>query len=336
MKGAGIRLTAIFLLAAVVLVAAPFVGMKNLTPGDVIGAAADAGEARIFWSIRVPRVLLAFVAGAALSLGGMAFQALFRNPLATPFTLGVSGGAAFGATLYIRLGISFAALGVAGISIFAFAGALTSILLVYSLTRLRQGASGATMLLAGVAISFSFSSLILFVHYTSDMAGSFNILRWLMGRLDVVGYDSLRTALPLAAIGAAIVLLRCRELDLMTVGEDVALSRGVDVRRDRRLLFAGVSLSVGGVVAICGPIGFVGMMAPHICRLLVGADHRRLAPASLLFGGTFLAACDTLARTVIAPAEIPVGVVTSLLGGPFFLWLLVAGRGGVSTALDRG
>lgn len=334
MRGAGWKLLLIAVFAALVLLCAPLIGMKALSPGDVLGPGADAGEARIFWSIRVPRVLLAFLAGAALSLGGMAFQALFRNPLATPFTLGVSGGAALGATLYIRLGLGFAVLGVAGVSLFAFGGAVASILLVYGLARLRRGATGATMLLAGVAVSFSFSSLILFLHYTSDMAGSFNILRWLMGRLDVVGYRQLLSALPLAVAGIAVVLLRCRELDLLTVGEDVALSRGVDVRRDRRLLFFGVSLAVGATVAVCGPIGFVGLMAPHICRLLVGPDHRFLAPASLLFGGAFLAACDTLARTVIAPAEIPVGVVTALLGGPFFLWLLVAGRGG--DALDRG
>jgi len=306
--------------ALLVLAAAPFVGMKALTPADVLGAGADPGEARIFWSIRVPRVLLAFLAGAALSLGGMAFQALFRNPLATPFTLGVSGGAALGATIAIRLGATFA------VSLSAFLGALLSIALVYALTRLRAGSSGATMLLAGVAVSFSFSSLILFVHYTSDMSGSFSILRWMMGRLDVVGFHAPLAVLPLAAAGCAVILLRARELDLMTVGEDIARSRGVEVARDRRLLFLAVSVGVGGVVATCGPIGFVGMMAPHICRLIVG-DHRRLGPASLLFGGAFLAACDTVARTVIAPAEIPVGVVTALLGGPFFLWLLVSSRG---------
>ncbi len=313
--------------ALLVLAAAPFVGMKALTPADVLGAGADPGEARIFWSIRVPRVLLAFLAGAALSLGGMAFQALFRNPLATPFTLGVSGGAALGATIAIRLGATFAVLGVAAVSLSAFLGALLSIALVYALTRLRAGSSGATMLLAGVAVSFSFSSLILFVHYTSDMSGSFSILRWMMGRLDVVGFHAPLAVLPLAAAGCAVILLRARELDLMTVGEDIARSRGVEVARDRRLLFLAVSVGVGGVVATCGPIGFVGMMAPHICRLIVGADHRRLGPASLLFGGAFLAACDTVARTVIAPAEIPVGVVTALLGGPFFLWLLVSSRG---------
>jgi len=312
-------------LAVVVMLTAPFVGMRALGPGDVLGSAADAVESGIFWQLRVPRVLLAFVVGAVLGLGGMVFQAVFRNPLATPFTLGVSSGAALGATLFVRLGLTFTVIGLAGVSLFAFAGALLAIGLVYALTRLRSGSTDATMLLAGVAVSFSFSSLILFVHYTSDMAQSFNILRWLMGRLEIVGMRPLLGLLPLTVLGGAVVMLRLRELDLLALGEDLALSRGVEVARDRRLLFLAVSVGVGGVVATCGPIGFVGMMAPHICRMIVGPDHRWLGPATLLFGGTFLVLCDTLARTLIAPAEIPVGVLTSLLGGPFFIWLLVTG-----------
>ncbi len=320
-------------LTLAVLVAAPFVGMTSITPETVLAADADAPESRIFWSLRVPRVMLGFLAGAAMSLAGMVFQAVFRNPLATPFTLGVSSGAALGATLYIRLGLSFAVLGVSGVSLAAFAGALLAIIVVYGLTRSRPGSSTGTMLLAGVAVNFTFSSFILLVHYTSDMANSFNILRWLMGRLDTVGPDEPLSLLPLMVFGGLAALALHRELNLMSVGEEIALGRGVDVSRYRKVLFLAMSVMVGGVVSICGPIGFVGMMAPHICRLLIGPDHRWLGPMSLLFGGVFLVICDTLARVLAAPAELPVGVITALLGGPFFLWLLTSRRG---ASVDAG
>ncbi len=321
------------LLTLAVLVASPFLGMTSISAGTVLSAPDDNPDSQIFWQLRVPRVMLGFLAGAAMSLAGMVFQAMFRNPLATPYTLGVSSGAALGATLSIRLGFSFAFLGVTGTTLAAFAGALLAIITVYGLTRKRPGASTATMLLAGVAVNFTFSSLILLVHYTSDMASSFNILRWLMGRLDTVGPDEPLQLLPLLIFGGLAALTLHRELNLMSVGDELAVSRGVDVSRYRKVLFISTSVMVGGVVAICGPIGFVGMMAPHICRLLVGPDHRWLGPMSLLFGGTFLVACDTLSRMVTAPAELPVGVITALLGGPFFLWLLTGRRG---SSVDAG
>ncbi|MCD6353539.1 MAG: iron ABC transporter permease, partial [Proteobacteria bacterium] len=258
-------------------------------------------------------------------VSGMTFQAMFRNPLATPFTLGVSSGAALGASLYIRFGLPFTLLGISGTSISAFSGAILAIFLVYGLTKAKKGFSTATMLLAGVAISFSFSSIILFTQYMSGLTQSFRILRWLMGGLEVVGFDSVWNIFPFVISGSAIVLYLTHELNLMTTGDDIAISRGVNVKLVRKVLFFATSLMVGGVVAICGPIGFVGMMAPHICRLLIGWDHRYLTPASLLFGGMFLTLCDILSRTVIAPAEIPVGVITALVGGPFFLWLLLGG-----------
>jgi len=319
-------------LTVAVLVVAPFVGMTTITLESALAGDGDP-ESRIFWSLRVPRVMLGFLAGAAMSLAGMVFQAMFRNPLATPFTLGVSSGAALGATLYIRLGVSFAILGVSGVTLAAFAGALLAIVAVYGLTRSRPGASTGTLLLAGVAVNFTFSSFILLVHYTSDMAHSFNILRWLMGRLDTVGPDEPLSLLPLMVFGGLAAVSLHRELNLMSVGEEIAVGRGVDVSRYRKVLFLAMSVMVGGVVAICGPIGFVGMMAPHICRLMVGPDHRWLGPMSLLFGGAFLVFCDTLSRVVAAPAELPVGVITALLGGPFFLWLLTSRRG---ASVDTG
>jgi iron complex transport system permease protein len=316
-------LTILFVLAIVVLSGAPFVGMKAIPLDAVLHPAFGGKESDIFWKIRMPRVCVSFLAGATLAVSGMAFQAMFRNPLATPFTLGVASGASLGAAIYVRLGFMFSVLGVSGMSISAFAGAILSILLVYGLTRIKRGFSTTTMLLAGVAISFFFSSVILFTQYMSDFTHSFRILRWLMGGLEVVGFESVMNMVPFVITGSTIILCMKHELNLMMIGEEIAVSRGMDAVRAKQLLFFATSLMVGGVVAICGPIGFVGIMIPHICRLLIGADHKYLTMATLLFGGVFLTLCDMLARTIIAPAEMPVGIITALLGGPFFLWLLL-------------
>lgn len=283
-------------------------------------------DGAIFLRYRLPRVCLAFLVGSGLGVGGLAFQSMFRNPLATPFTLGVSGGAALGAALYIVFGFSFVVAGVTGSSLFAFLGALGTVLLVYGLARLKRGFSVLTMLLAGVAVSWFCSGLILFLQYLSDFHQTFRLIRWLMGELEGRRFENVLNVLPFAVVGAAAVLAFGRELNLLTTGEDLAAARGVAVRRTQLFLFFAVSLMVGGITAVCGPIGFVGLMSPHVCRLLVGPNHRRLTPATLLFGGTFLVLCDALARTVIAPVEIPVGVLTALLGGPFFLWLLLSGK----------
>jgi iron complex transport system permease protein len=255
---------------------------------------------------------------------------LFRNPLATPFTLGVASGAAFGVALATRLGLAAAFLGLATDSLAALAGALVAVSVVWLLTRARPASSSMVLLLAGVAMSFFFSSLILLLQYTASLGDSYQIVRWLMGGLAGVGTREVLHLLPFVAVGVVALLWRARELDLLSIGADLAASRGVDVGHQRTVIFLAASVMVGGVVAACGPIGFVGMMAPHICRLLLGAGHRHLLPASCLFGGAFLAVCDTAARLVLAPAELPVGVITAFLGGPFFLWLLAVCRGGSS------
>ena len=313
----------LLVLAVMVLAGAPMVGMKTVSINAILHPTSGGIESDIFWMIRIPRVCVSFLAGAALAVSGMVFQAMFRNPLATPFTLGVASGASLGAAIYIRLGLLFSVLGISGMSISAFTGAILSILLVYGLTRVRRGFSTTTMLLAGVAISFFFSSVILFTQYMSNFTHSFRILRWLMGGLEVVGFESVLNMAPFVISGSAIILYLTHELNLMMTGEEIATSRGVNVEKTKRILFFATSLMVGGVVAISGPIGFVGMMVPHICRLLIGADHRYLTPVTLLFGGVFLTLCDMLARMLIAPAEIPVGIITALLGGPFFVWLLL-------------
>jgi iron complex transport system permease protein len=317
MKKPMIALSSLFLLSIAALLICPLFGMK------FIPYTATGQEQEILFNIRIPRVLCAFAAGAMLSLSGMSFQALFRNPLATPFTLGISSGAALGAAVFIRFGLAFTILGISGTSLAAFAGAMLAVSLVYGLTQLKGGFSTTTLLLAGIAISFFFSSLILFIQYISGLTHSFRIIHWMMGSLTTADFGKLVNLMPFLGIGGILLLFLHREMNLLMVGEDIAISRGVNVRLVKKLIFFSASLMVGGVVAVCGPIGFVGMMSPHICRLIVGADHRFLTPASFLFGGLFLALCDTLSRTLIAPSEMPVGVITALLGGPFFIWLLL-------------
>ncbi len=280
----------------------------------------------ILTQIRIPRTLLAFIAGSGLAVCGLVFQAMFHNPLATPFTLGVSSGAALGAALSIYLGLSFSFLGINGITVLAFAGALLAILIVYGLSRLHHSFSSETLLLSGVALSFFFSSLILLIQFLSNLHDSFQILHWLMGGLTTVNYDDVMQLLPFVSLTTLVIITLSPELDLLMAGDDIALSRGVAVQSLRYLLFFVASLCVAAIVAVCGPIGFVGMMVPHICRLLIGYSHQWLIPATILFGGTFLLICDTIARLVFAPADMPVGVITTLLGGPFFLWLLIQSR----------
>lgn len=321
-KNWGIVLTLLSVSAFSILLFCPFFGPEIVSLSALLDDPTGT-TATVFWQIRVPRVLIGFIAGTGLAACGMAFQALFRNGLATPFTLGVAGGASLGAAVYVQAGISFSILTVSGMSIFAFAGALGAISVVYGLTRLRRGFSAATMLLAGIAVNLFLSSLIMLVQYLSDFTQSFRILRWLMGGLEIMGYEDVFSLAPLVLVSVFVLFALSHELNLLSIDEELAISRGVDAGRVKHILFIATSVCVGSIVAVCGPIGFIGMMAPHICRLLVGGNHRRLLPSSCLFGGLFLVLCDTVARTVIAPAEIPVGVITSVLGGPFFVWLLV-------------
>lgn len=310
-----------------VLAGLPFLSPPGLNPGRLLEASFDQSpDGQIFWKIRLPRILLGFLAGAALAVSGMVFQSIFRNPLATPFTLGVSSGASLGAALAVKLGLTFTLLGLSAETFCCFFGALLTVALVYLLSSWRRDFSTEIMLLSGVAISFCFSAAILFIQYISDFTASYQIIRWLMGDLNTVGYaDPARLLAVLLPVLAA-VLFFGPDLNLILAGDELAHSRGVNVRRSKIILFVCISLLIGTVVSLCGPIGFVGMMVPHVLRLLTGAEHRKLTVACTLAGGAFLAICDFAARTIIAPAEIPAGILTSMLGGPFFLWLLLRRR----------
>ncbi|MBN2714051.1 MAG: iron ABC transporter permease [Planctomycetes bacterium] len=322
-RKAGLILLLILLILTIPLAA--MIGSKWIGAEVIfqVGKADPSPECNIFWQLRAPRVVAAFLVGAGLSVCGLVFQAIFRNSLASPFTLGVSSGAAFGASLSISMGLSLVVFGIPSNSICAFLGAGATILIVYGLTRIRASFSSATMLLAGVAMSFFFSSLIMLIQYFSDFSHSFQIVHWLMGSLDVVGWTPVLRLLTFVFGGTAVLAFYVHELNLLSIDEELAAGRGVEVARCKKALFFASSLTIGGVVACCGPIGFVGLVVPHVCRLIFGPDHRWLMPCSFLAGGVFLTWCDTAARSVIAPAEFPVGVLTAFLGGPFFIVILL-------------
>jgi len=315
--------TALLLLLALwiaVAILTPLVGSQPVRLADVLRG--DPTVASIFWQIRLPRILLSLLGGAALAVSGLGFQTLFRNALAEPYTLGISSGAALGAVLALRFeGGQFLGLSLVGLA--SFAGALGATALIVGLALRRQGIQTSTLLLAGVAVSLSCSAIILFLQYLSDSTQTFRMVRWMMGGLSVVGYTEVLWLLPWVLGGSAALFALRWELNLLLTGEELAASRGVDLARLRRLVLLATSLMIGALVAVAGPIGFVGLIVPHILRRVVGHDHLFLVPACILGGGAFLTLCDAVGRTVMAPAELPVGILSALLGGPFFLWLLV-------------
>jgi iron complex transport system permease protein len=314
-------------LAAAAIVLGPLAGSTSISLRNVFDRSIPFDQnvdAQIFFVARLPRTLAGAMVGAMLASAGVVFQGLLRNPLATPFTLGVSAGAALGAMLAITFGASLSWLGVPLAPLASFLGSLCAVAVVYLLASARQrGISTTVLLLAGVTMNAFFSALILFVQFFADFTDTFRMLRWLMGDLDVSSYQPILTALPLVIAAFAAFAWLGRPLNLLSLGPDAAESRGLDVVRAQRIAFVSASLATGAAVSVGGPIGFIGIIVPHLVRLMVGADHRIVLPASALFGAAFLISCDAVARTVLAPLELPVGVITALVGGPFFLWLLV-------------
>jgi iron complex transport system permease protein len=314
-------------LAVITCALAPLVGTTSISLTRALDPSIPFEQnvaAQIFFVARLPRVLAGALAGSALAAAGVVFQAMLRNPLATPFTLGVSAGASLGAMLVIIFGGAFALGPLSAVPAASLAGAAAATAVVYWLaTRQGHAMSTAVLLLAGVTLNSFLSSLIMFVQYLADFAQVYRAARWIMGDLDIGGYDALIAALPLVIIAFALFALLPSSLNLLSVGKDAASARGVDVPRAQRLAFFSASLATAAAVSLAGPIGFVGIVVPHLVRLLVGVDHRIVLPASALFGAAFLVACDLVARMLLSPIEIPVGIVTAMIGGPFFLWLLV-------------
>ena len=328
------KLTVIFLLflagSALVAFGCLFFGAVEKEPARVLSilmGARPAGsevDLEIVLNQRLPRILLAFLAGGSLAVAGAVFQALLRNPLATPHTLGVSSGGALGAATAIFLDLSVFRIGsFSSVQIFALCGSMAAMGVIYLLARQRENFSTLKLLLAGVTMALISSALIMFVRYMAEPHKLVVLDRWLMGGLDVRGYRSLASVLPLMLPALALLLAQVQNLNHLAFGEELAIGRGINVGQVQVAAFVGGSVLTASVVSVAGPIGFVGLIVPHAFRLIFGPDHRVLFVTSFFGGGAFLAVADTFARTILAPTELPVGVLTAMLGGPFFLFLLV-------------
>ncbi len=311
-------------LAAVAAVALAL-GPSGLSLGAVwqtlLGDAPSASAADIVWRVRLPRVLLAALVGAALSASGALFQGLLRNPLADPFVLGISGGAALAGVAVIGLGASVG-LSHAAVPPAAFAGALVATALLVLVAGQRGRGLPGALLLTGVVFNAVASAAIVFVASLSGMAEGTSIFLWLIGSLSAARAPAIGFVALLLAGGLAIALPLGRNLNLLALGEESARQLGVEVEREQRLLLLATSLMVGAAVSVSGLVGFVGLIVPHLLRLSLGPDHRLLVPASALGGASFLILCDTAARILLPGRELPVGALTALAGGPLFLWLL--------------
>ena len=295
------------------------VGSQRIEPALIF---SDPFSSTLFFRLRLPRVLLGLVIGASLAVTGGALQALFRNPLADPYTLGVSGGGALGASIAIALGWSARVGGVPLIFAASFAGAMVAVTFVRTIARAGAVVLPGALLLSGVAVNLIAAAGVLTIEYLTDPTSALRILRWLIGSLDVVGLAPVGRMMWVLAPAWLVLLFFSRQLNLIAIDDDTATTLGVDVRRCEGIVHAMCALIVGVTVSAGGAIGFVGLIVPHAVRMMFGEDLRIVLPGSLLLGAAFLILADALARTVLSSAELPVGAVTGLLGGPVFLWLL--------------
>jgi iron complex transport system permease protein len=317
-----ISLTVLILIWVIISIISVFAGTYDVNPIRAL-LSGDELSKTIYLKIRVPRIIMATIAGGTLAIAGAGLQALFRNPLASPFTLGISGGASLGALIAIRAGLNHSYLGFSVSSFIAFIFSIITIFIVYSISRIRGVVATGRLLLAGVVLNFLYSAIILFVQFFSDFTQSLQNMRWIMGSLDIVGFESVWKTLVFVIPGCLILLSMTKDMNLFTLGDDVASSLGVNVNRLEKKIYFATSLIAGAVISVTGPIGFIGLIIPHILRMILGVDNRIIIPCSILLGASFLTAADTISRTIISPVEIPVGIITASIGGVFFLWLLM-------------
>ena len=321
----GRRLLWVVLLLAAVLLIAAYIGLAAGSSGGGLFSvltSLGAGDGNllhdIIWKLRFPRVILAALLGATLSLGGMVFQALLRNPLAEPYILGISGGSAIGAIIGILLGLAR----FPGVWLTAFSGSMATLGVLLLMASGRSFFKGSTLLLSGVMVNAFCSAVIMFLISMAQDSRLHNIIFWLMGDLAAATSDK-SFALAATVLPCFILIFsRSHAMNLLTLGSDMARSMGVNIKQTTALLLVVTSLMISATVSYCGLVGFVGLVVPHMLRLVLGPDHRILAPASILGGAAFMVLCDVLARTLPSQGELPVGVVTALIGAPLFVYLL--------------
>lgn len=303
------------ILSLLLLIFAPFFGQIDIDMSKINDLLSM--EHKLFWDLRLPRVVVAFFTGALLALSGLIFQSLFRNPMSTPFTLGVASGATLGTAFAIVFGIaSFMAL-------FGFFGALFTIIILFGITSRLKAYETSSLLLVGIALSFFYSAALMILFYISDETQSYEIVRFTMGSLDVVGITQ---ALPVVVAAIFLLLIAVkykREIKLLLTSYDNAFLKGIEVKRVNTILLLGVSIAIGIAVSITGPIGFVGLIVPHILKVIYKKSADKLLFVTFFYGGIFLVFCDLVSRNLGTASDVPIGVVTSFLGGPFFIYLLL-------------
>ena len=306
----------VWLLLLAVALAAAMLGCSML--GVVHFGWDEMWQSSIFWNLRAPRIVLSVLVGAALSVCGAAYQSVFRNPLTDPYVLGISSGASVGAAVAILLGLEAYMLGVGAC---ALVTGLLTIVVIYRIASIGNRMHTTTLLLTGVCITFLMSAIISFIMVLrQDKMDS--IIFWTMGSFASASWTEVAIVAPVVAVGIGIVLYYARDLNLLLAGSETARSLGVEVERVKRVLLLSTTLMVAFCVATCGVIGFVGLVVPHCLRLVLGPDNRRIVPCAIFAGGLFMLLCDTLARTLLMPAELPVGSLTALAGAPLFIYLL--------------
>lgn len=314
------KITLIFLSILLILLA-PFYGQITLNLTNILDASSM--EYQVFWELRLPRVAVAFFSGALLGLGGLLFQSLFKNPMGTPYTLGVASGSTLGAAFAIVFGWG------ALVSLFGFFGAIFTVFILFTLTAKLKSFESNSLLLVGIALSFFYNAVLMILFYISDESQSFEIVRFTMGSLDVAGWSQ---TLLIGTTSIMLLLLAYRykyALRLLLTSNDNAFLKGLEVKKTNLILLMGVSVVVGICVSITGPIGFVGLIIPHMVKILYKKSADRLLLPTFFYSGIFLVLCDTISRNLGTTSDIPIGIITAFVGGPFFIYLIMR-RGSVS------
>jgi len=302
-------------LSIIIVILSPFFGQIDISIQNIFNI--QKMDYQIFWDIRVPRTLLAFFVGGILSLSGLVFQTIFRNPMSTPFTLGVASGATLFTAIGIVLGFSLF------ISLFAFVGAMLTIIILFIVASRFKTYETSSLLLVGIALSFFYSACLMVLFFISDLQESYEIVRFTMGSLDIVGFNDV-ILVGIAAIFILTLVIRYKkEINLLLTSYEFAQLKGIDVKKTNYILLLGVSLGVGVCVSITGPIGFVGLIVPHILKIIIQKSSDKLIIPIFFYGGVFLVLCDICARNLGTVSDIPIGVVTSFLGAPFFIYLII-------------
>jgi len=305
----------IFFLTLTIIFLAPFFGQIPIELYNIDNPTTV--DYKLFWDIRLPRVIVAFFAGAILALGGLLFQSLFKNPMGTPYTLGVASGSTLGVAFAIVFGFT------SMLSLFGFFGALLTVVILFALTTRLKSYETNALLLVGIALSFFYNAALMILFYLSDESQSFEIIRFTMGSVDVVGLDQ-TLPIPMASLGLlALSIFYKKELKLLLTSNDYAYLKGVEVKKVNTILLVAVSIAVGICVSITGPIGFVGLIIPHIMKSIYKKSAEQLMLPIFFYGGFFLVVSDLIARNLGSNSDIPIGILTAFLGGPFFIYLIM-------------